>query len=515
LGGSAVGFALSLPIESSHHYISILWPPIAVLVSLMLVVPVRRWGVVILSAMCAHGVAQSFQGTALWLMGMQFTHNCLIAVLGSLAMKRIFGDAPFVFRTFRSALIFLVVVAGIVAPVAAIFPATVRGWPLLSAEFWWFWRRIGMSSALAVAIFTPVVSMFCAGLLGYAGVGRPTWRQVAEFVVLLALLAISGWSVFFGPLAAHSTNIPAMFYLPLPLLIWAALRFGPEGSSVALALCSVMCVCGVLAGSGPFGGASIEERAVSAQLFLLALCVPMLCLGAVAREHSIGIPLARRSKVRLGTERSDDLAGRLIEVQEIERARIARELHDDVNQQLAALSIAIGKLKRGMASNEVVRQELESMQKRAIHLTDEVRNICRGLHSGVLQHVGLSAAVRAYCNEVQENHELTVKVSAEADTEATPENVALCLYRILQEAIQNVVRHAEAKVVDVRLVVEDGGLELTVTDDGKGFDVSGLGGNRGLGLMSMDERMRMVHGRLAINSEPLKGTTLRAWAPAP
>jgi two-component system sensor histidine kinase UhpB len=222
-----------------------------------------------------------------------------------------------------------------------------------------------------------------------------------------------------------------------------------------------------------------------------------------------------RSAPRFGLTRIDDLAGRLIQVQEIERARIARELHDDVNQQLAALSMAIGGLKRKTPPNSAVRKELESLQKRAIDLTDEVRNLCHGLHPGILQHVGLSAAIRGYCKETQQVHKLTFKVSAEADAEAIPSNVSLCLYRILQEGIQNILRHAEATSVDVQLVGLDGGFELTVIDNGKGFDVSSAAVSRGLGLISMDERMRMVHGRLILESHPQKGTTLRAWAPVP
>jgi two-component system sensor histidine kinase UhpB len=510
-----VGFALSLPIESSHHFISIVWPPNAVLVSLMLVAPVRRWGAIILPAAAAHLVAQSYQGTALWLMAIQFSHNCLLGAIVSLAMKRLFGGGPFLFETLRSTLAFLVVGAAIAAPVVAVLPAAIRGWPVPSPQFWWFWRRIAMSDALTTAIFAPAMVLICGGVLGFVSIRLPRRRVVLEIAALVALVMIVAWCVFYGPLAHLAQRVPAIFYLPLPLLLWAAVRFGPEGSSVSLSVVAVLCIYGVLTGTGPFGGASAEERAISAQFVLLALCVPMLCLSAIARERSIAIPLARQRKVRLGVERGEDLAGRLIEVQEVERARIARELHDDVNQQLAALSMAIGKVKRGLPPSAAARLELESVQRRAMGLTDEVRSICHGLHSGVLQHVGLSAAVRAYCNEAQQNHELTVSVSAEADTDATPENVALCLYRILQEAIQNVVRHAEATEVEVQLVALGGGLELTVIDNGKGFEVSNLGGNRGLGLISMDERMRMVQGWLTISSEPLKGTTLRAWAPAP
>jgi signal transduction histidine kinase len=212
-------------------------------------------------------------------------------------------------------------------------------------------------------------------------------------------------------------------------------------------------------------------------------------------------------------DRIQDLTGRLIQVQEVERTRIARELHDDVNQQLAALSMALSGLKRRVPANTEVRKGLDAVQKRAIDLTDEVRSICHGLHSGVLQHAGLAPALRAYCGELQGKLGVATSFAVDESVGEVPADISLCLYRVVQEAMTNVLRHAHATRTDVMLGVQNDGIELSVSDDGRGFDVSSAAASRGLGLISMDERVRMVHGKVNIKSQPGKGTTIQVWVP--
>jgi PAS domain S-box-containing protein len=220
-----------------------------------------------------------------------------------------------------------------------------------------------------------------------------------------------------------------------------------------------------------------------------------------------------RTLLQVSLERIQDLAGRLIQVQEVERARIARDLHDDVNQQLAALSMAISGIKRRLSPNAEVRKELEAVQQRAIGLTDEVRRVSHGLHSGVLQHAGLVPALRAQCSEFQQAHGIKSSFLVDEKIGDVPANVSLCLYRVVQEAMANVSRHARAAHADVRLGQQDGGLELKITDDGKGFDPSGPKATRGLGLISIEERVRMVGGRVNVESRPQGGTMVRVWVP--
>ena len=176
-------------------------------------------------------------------------------------------------------------------------------------------------------------------------------------------------------------------------------------------------------------------------------------------------------------EQNHDLAGRLINAQEAERARIARDLHDDVSQQLAGVSIAFSGLKRRLDEyhvSEDVRQDVVDLQQQTHALARNVRQLSHDLHPTVLRHLGLVKALTAYCGELERAHGVVMKCSAEGEFASVAPDAALCVYRIAQEALRNVVAHAGAGCAEIRLVEIDDHLEITITDNGQGFDVTPL-----------------------------------------
>ena len=211
------------------------------------------------------------------------------------------------------------------------------------------------------------------------------------------------------------------------------------------------------------------------------------------------------------------LAGRLIEAQDAERARVARELHDDVSQQLAGLSIAVSALKRrvvALPGSEEVQLDLARLQQRTRILAGDVRDLSHDLHSSVLQHVGLVPALMAYCAEVSRPHKVVITCRADGDFECLAPDAALCLYRVAQEALRNVVAHAGVSKADVALSRIGESWDLTITDDGKGFDPAGARTNsKGLGLVSITERVRLAGGTLSVVSILKEGTRLKAQIP--
>jgi signal transduction histidine kinase len=211
------------------------------------------------------------------------------------------------------------------------------------------------------------------------------------------------------------------------------------------------------------------------------------------------------------------LAGRLIEAQDAERARVARDLHDDVSQQLAGLSIAVSGLKRRVAElpgSQDVQRDLGALQQRALTLTENVRNLSHDLHPSVLRHIGLVPALTDYCAELSRSHSVVMTCRAEGDFEGLAPDAALCLYRIAQEALRNVVAHAGASVADVQLCQIGQSVELTISDNGKGFDLAAVHkSGEGLGLVSITERVKLAGGTISIVSELKKGTRLRAQIP--
>jgi signal transduction histidine kinase len=218
--------------------------------------------------------------------------------------------------------------------------------------------------------------------------------------------------------------------------------------------------------------------------------------------------------LRASYDRIQDLAGRLITAQEAERSWIASELHDDVNQQLAGLSISLSHIKRRLQDDgdAAVQEELTRLQQRTIDLVDVIRNLSHELHPGVLQHAGLVAALKDHCAEFGRQHAIEVTLSV-ADFDAIPQDIALCLYRVAQEALRNIAAHAGARQAQVALRPTADGLELTIADDGQGFDLAEARRIGGLGLISLDERVRLVGGSVRINTQPQRGTELRVEIP--
>jgi two-component system, NarL family, sensor kinase len=229
--------------------------------------------------------------------------------------------------------------------------------------------------------------------------------------------------------------------------------------------------------------------------------------NALARQHAEQAAHASARDIR-------DLAGRLLTAEDDERRRIARELHDGVTQDLASLSIALSVLEDGLPAetSEDRRREVARLHARAVELAEMIRYLSHELHPGILQYAGLAAALRSHCREFDGSHEVRVTCQSDNDLGHVPADVALCVYRVTQEALKNAAMHARARQAWVTVAREEADLVLTIRDDGSGFDLAKARG-RGLGLISLEERVRHVGGRLIIDTEPQRGTTIRVMVP--
>ena len=202
--------------------------------------------------------------------------------------------------------------------------------------------------------------------------------------------------------------------------------------------------------------------------------------------------------------RSRELAGRVISVQEDERARIARNLHDSASQTLAALAIRLGVMHRDSETADPDRQlELAHLRDMAIRVGEQIRHFSHELHPAVLQRSGLSVALAEYCSEFARDHELRVTAACAIDHAVISAATALCFYRVCQEALYNVAKHAGASHVSVALDLTDSGLQLTVRDNGCGFDLAAVAPGRGIGL-SKPGRTPQVIERHPRNRQPAR-----------
>jgi PAS domain S-box-containing protein len=207
------------------------------------------------------------------------------------------------------------------------------------------------------------------------------------------------------------------------------------------------------------------------------------------------------------------LSARLINAQEEERARLARELHDDLSQEIAVLSVAASNLKRHMdESDSAAQEQSDRIQERLLRVAEKIRLLSHNLHPAMLEYSGLEAALKKYCSDFTTLTGMTVAFQAHGSFEHLPKPVAMCVYRVAQEALQNVSKHAHVDQAQVALTRDAECLRLTVSDQGTGID-SLAAVSPGLGLVSMKERARMVGGAVNIETSPHRGTTLTLRIP--
>ena len=218
-------------------------------------------------------------------------------------------------------------------------------------------------------------------------------------------------------------------------------------------------------------------------------------------------------KLLISNRQGLELAARLITAQESERRRIALLLHDDLSQNIATMGVAISRLKRKPPeTRELMVAELDQLGVQTHELTTQLRRLSHQLHPDVLEHVGLVAALESEVAEFGHNEQIKMEFKTKVQSVSIPPNVSLCLYRVAIEALRNVAKHSGASSASIALVEDDAGFTLEVSDSGRGFDVERSKRGSGLGLISAEERVKLLQGSLQIKSTPA-GTVLLAQVP--
>jgi signal transduction histidine kinase len=217
----------------------------------------------------------------------------------------------------------------------------------------------------------------------------------------------------------------------------------------------------------------------------------------------------RRRKSEAG---SHELSGRLIHAQEEERSRLARELHDDVTQRLASLAIDAGREER-KRPDHATGSRMRTMREGLVRLSEDVHALSYRLHPSILEDLGLADALRSECERFSQVCAVQLEMTLQDIPEKLPNDVALCLFRIAQESLRNIARHAGAGRAEMCVRRLDGGLQLAVSDDGVGFDATRIGARMSLGHASMRQRVFFLGGSLDVDSRPGRGTVILAWVP--
>lgn len=235
--------------------------------------------------------------------------------------------------------------------------------------------------------------------------------------------------------------------------------------------------------------------------------------NALARKQADEALRARTASLEDAERDLRALTSKLLTAQEEERRLIAREMHDDWTQRLAVLGLDAARLEKSLGDPGEAAPLLHTIQERLIALSEDMHDLSRQLHPSILDDLGLAEALRSECAAFERRERIAVEFRADEVPQTVPSHVGLCVYRVAQEALRNIAKHAAVSACRVTLTATSASIQLTVRDEGVGFEPTAATGSAGIGLASMEERLHLIGGSLTVTSAPWLGTTVLAQAP--
>ncbi len=266
--------------------------------------------------------------------------------------------------------------------------------------------------------------------------------------------------------------------------------------------------------SGELKTYSMEKRYIRKDRSLIWANLTVSLVQSAGSEYFISV-VEDITKRKQAEDELRHLSGRLIAAHERERAWIAKELHDGISQHLALLSIELDKLQQNPPEQAKIGVRLKNCKLKANEMLDDVRRLSHGLHPSLLEQLGLVAALKNHCREISNAADIPIRFTANNISRELPHDVSLCIYRVAQEALQNVVRHSGANAATVEVMVKEDELRMRIADDGKGFDPQATRAADSLGLVGIRERIGLVQGKLKLDAALGQGTVIDVSVPLP
>jgi len=502
--------AASLKLHLSTSTLALVWPSNALLVATLALSRRRQWWVYLVAIIPAHILALYPYHVGFWWITYQLVYNAALAIPCAAVLQK-FGPEAAHFEKLNEVIGFLilsmlapgVVSLAVIYPVVRLAPSSV-----LSAHDWsrdlvavWTSRWITLTASLI--IFVPTI-LVCVTRGGHWLRSLSPLKAAEGILLTVSLLAVT-FQVY-GRVYVVGDVPPSIYLIPLPILLWAAVRFGPVGT--CLSITAFVCVSSwcTFMGEGPFLHSISISRVTVLQMAWIVVSAPLLCLAAVVSERKAAL-----EDLKIAHAELQQFTPRLISAQEKEKQRISRDLHDDIGQRLALLRVGLDMLDETIPFERAAEHaQMRSLLTQLDDLVIDVHNISHQLHSSKLELLGLSAALKGVCQQLADQYGTAIDLTTQKLPETLPEELSLCFYRTAQEGLMNALKHSESRRIDVSLDCRGQILRMRIKDFGIGFDPSVLG--RGLGLVTMQERLRMVGGVLRVNSVQGKGTELEAEA---
>src|SRR4030042_4209829 len=351
------------------------------------------------------------------------------------------------------------------------------GGSVASYEFGAIWLTWWIGDLLGALVIAPLLLVWIT-----TAPSRYKKSTYVEGAVLLVLIILVTYYVF-SSLPPVEVFHRALIYTIFPFTIWAALRFGQHGATIAILLVSGIAIWGTVQGVGPFSLGSTNESLILLQTFLAVASLTSLTLAAATIE---------RNKAN---KQLHALSQRLMKAQEEERLSLSRELHDGSGQVLAALMIQLGLLERDAEKPEAVHTRIGELKHAANAIQDDLHRLAVNLRPASLDHLGLITALQQFLGEFSRRYSIQVEFgTVELHEKRLPIAVETTLFRIVQESLTNVVLHAQATRVDVLLSMQNARVIAVVEDNGVGFTPISYGMENHLGLFGLGERGGVLGG---------------------
>jgi signal transduction histidine kinase len=516
---------LGLALAVVNPSVSAVWPPTGIALASILIFGYDVWPAIFIGAFA---VNLTTEGTVATSIGIA-TGNTLEGLLGAYLVSRYArGRQAFTHVNDVLRFVFLagVVSTGIAATIG-LFSLIAGGLIQAGANRTQAWLTWWLGDMIGAIVLAPCLILWSM---------RPRFQQERRLIIQDATLILSllfmGVFVFGGLLPFRLQNYPLAF-LCIPLVVLGAFRLRPQEASTAIVALSGIAVWGTLRGIGGFVGQNQNESLLLLQMFMGVVSMTSLLVSAVVlQRNSIQSSLkAARDELEVRVEertaqlqqqikRTSDLSARLLQVQDEERRRIARDLHDSTGQSLVSLTMNLDKLQRDAKRVDPgLAERISNNAELVRQLTKEVRTVSYLLHPPLLDEVGLAAGISWYTEGFSERSNIDVDLQIEDTLGRLPQDLELAIFRVVQECLTNIHRHSHSPRATISLNEFSGRVILEVKDEGSGIPREALSkiaslGLPGVGLRGMQERVSGFGGELQISSDE-KGTVIRAILPLP
>lgn len=316
------------------------------------------------------------------------------------------------------------------------------------------------------------------------------WRLVAE--PSLAIFALASLTAVCYRLHLNLATAALLFVVVVVLVS----RAGGFVASIVAAIAAALCLAHLAPPAFSFG-VSDPFDVIAITVFLITSLIVSRLMFRVRKQAE---------------EALSSVSHRVIKAEEQERQRIANDLHEDIGQRLTLLSIKIEQLKPDSLNAVGMRSRIDTLWKESLEILADVKTLAHELHSPRLEYLGIAGVMRSFCKEFGDRKRVEIDFRSDGLPSFVASDIALCLFRVLQESLHNAVQHSGVRQFGVQLWATSDEIHLTVTDAGVGFTLGAPNGG-GLGLNRMQERLKLLRGQLSCNSQPQRGTTIHALVP--